>query len=255
MRRLGESDAREEEPIAAHLPLRGGTTFELWAEADDEPALVALVRAARAEKLTIRPVAPFCDALPPDGGLTGVALRLGAGFEGIEEVDGGLRVGASTPLALVGMRRGFEALAKAPGTLSDAWEEGWIAPALFRVRRYRGRGFEEVDDAAPDAKTLIVAGWLRPGAKLVVPAAGQAFAEVRRRGVELRELLRRVGLAGLRLSGAALAEDDPAVLVNRGDASPKQLRLVLQAARERVYTATGLQLEERLVAPGRGGRL
>ena len=246
---------REEEPISAHLPLRGTGTFERWVEVADEAALVAAIRAARAEKSTIRPIAPFCDALPPEGGLTGVALRLGVGFEGIDHAPEGLRVGASAPLALVGMRKGYEALAGAPGTLADAWEEGWIAPALYRVRRFRGRSFEEVDDPAPDAKTLIVAGWLKPGVKLHVPAAGQAFREIKRRGIELRGLLARYGLAGLRLGGAALAEDDPAVLVNRGDASPKQLRLVLQAARERVHTATGWTLEDRLVAPGRGGRL
>ena len=255
MRELGGIEAREEEPVARHLPLRGVGTFELWAEAPDEPGLIALIRAARAEKLTIRPVPPFMDALPPESGLTGLALRLGRGFERIVPEGDLVRVGAAAPLALVGLRRGFEALAGAPGTLSDAWEEGWIAPALVRVRRYRGRGFEEVEDPAPDNKTLLVAGWLKPGVRLQVPSAGQAFKEIKKRGLDLRELLRRQGLPGLRLVGAGLAEDDPAVLVNRGDATPRQLRLLLQGARERVYTATGLTLEERLVPPGRGGRL
>src|SRR5262245_19991835 len=97
---------RAEEPIAAHLPLRGSGTFEFWAEAADEDALAAIVKEARAQKLTLRLVPPFHDALPPDGGVTGLGLRLGAGFEGIEPVPEGLRVGAAAPLALVGMRRG-----------------------------------------------------------------------------------------------------------------------------------------------------
>lgn len=254
MATFADLPCREEEPVARHLPLRACPgTFERWVEVADEAELVRVVRAARAEKAAIRVVAPFTDALPPEGGLTGVALRLGAGFERIEPAEAGLRVGASVPLALVGLRRGFEALARAPGTLADAWEEGWIAPLVTRVRRFRARGVEEVDDPAFEGKAILVAAWLAP-AKVAPPRAGQAFKPVKRRGVELRELLRRHDLGGLRLAGAALATDDPAVLINRGDATPRQLRLVLQAARERVHTGTGIELEERLWAPGRGGR-
>ena len=68
------------------------------------------------------------------------------------------------------------------------------------------------------------------------------------------QALAGLGEAGLRLGGASLAEDDPRVLVNRGDATPRQLRLLLQAARERIQVATGIELVERLSAPGRGGR-
>jgi UDP-N-acetylenolpyruvoylglucosamine reductase len=253
---LGGIPVREEEPLGRHLPLRAATgTAERWVEVPDEAALLAVIRAARAEKSTIRPLCPFTDALPPEGGLTGVVLRLGRGFETIDVVEGGLRVGGAVPLALVGMHPGFELLRRAPGTLLDAWEEAWIAPALVSVRRFRGRGFEDTSETTHDAKSMLIAATLRPGAKLVAPRAGQAFREVNKRGVELRALLRRCGLGGLRLFGALLAEDDPAVLVNRGDATPKQLRLVLQAARERVQTTTGLEIEDRMESPGRGGRL
>jgi UDP-N-acetylenolpyruvoylglucosamine reductase len=256
MLEIAGATVREEEPIARHLPLRASPgTFERWVEVDDEVALLAVIRAARAEKLAIRPMGPFVDALPSEGGLAGVALRLGSGFEGIEAVSGGLRVGASVPMALVGLRRGFETLRGAPGCLLDAWEEGWIAPALVSVRRFRGRGFEEVADAQPDPKSLVVSAVLRPGVRLSPPRAGTAFREVGRRGIALRELCVRCGLRGLRLFGALFAEEDAAVLVNRGDATPRQLRLLLVAARERVAGASGVNLEERMAAPGRGGRL
>lgn len=252
----GEPGGREEEPIGAHLPLRAATgTFDRWVEVADEAELVAAIRAARAAKTPLRPVPPFCDALPPEGGLSGVALRLGVGFEGVEPVEGGLRVGAAAPLALLGLHRGHEGFRGAPGTLADAWEEGWIAPALVSVRRFRGRSVEETTEVAPEPKALVLSAVVRAGVKLHPPRAGQAFREPSRKGIELRALLRRCGLGGLRLFGALLAEDDPAVLVNRGDATPRQLRLVLQAARERVHQATGLELQERMEAPGRGGRL
>jgi hypothetical protein len=255
-RLIGGIPAREEEPIPRHLPLRAGGTFELWVEVPDAAALVAVVRAARAEKLAVRPVPPFSDAMPPEGGLTGVGLRLGVGFEEIRPGEGGLWVGAAVPLALLGLRTGFVAFARAPGTLADAWDEGWIAPAILRVRRFRGRSVEEVEGAEPDAKSLVVEALVKPGAKVTPPAAGRAFKEHRRRNLPpLRDLMRGLGLGGLRLGGAVLAEDDPTVLANRGEASPRQLRLLLQAARERIHTATGLEIDDRMAPPGRGGRL
>jgi len=236
--------------------------FELWVEIPDEAALLAVVKAARAEKLALRPVPPFSDALPPEGGLTGVGLRLGTGFEEIRAVEGGLWVGASVPLARVGLRTGYASLARAPGTLSDAVEDGWIAPMIARIRRFRGRSFEElvpeVDPKAalPDPKALVVGALLKPGIKATPPPVGRAFRDHKRRNVpQVPELLRALKLGGLRLGGATLAEEDPTVLANRGDATPRQLRLLLQAARERVHTATGLELEDRLAPPGRGGRL
>lgn len=244
---------REEEPVARHLPLRATEgCFERWVEVEDEAELVAFVKQARAEKLTIRPFPPFCDALPPEGGLSGVALRLGPAFSFVRAHPEGVEVGAVTPLCLLSAW-GFPGFARAGGTLADAAEEGWILPALRSLRRFRGRGIETATEL--DAKSLLVSAVLEPKAKLLPPPAGTAFKEPRRRGLELRELLRRVGVGELRLAGAALAKDDPAVVVNRGEATPRQVRLLLAAVKERVHVATGLDLEERLVAPGRGGRL
>ena len=262
-RLLGGVPARDEEPIARHLPLRGGGgAFEVWVEVPDEAALLAVIKAARAEKLAVRPLLPFADALPPEGGLTGVAMRLGVGFEQIREVEGGVWVGAATPLARVGLRTGYAALAGAPGTLGEAYEDGWIAPALAKIRRFRGRSFEELEPAGdpkgllPDPKSLLVGALLKPGTKLTPPPAGRAFRDHKRRNIPaVPDLLRGLALGGLRLGAAVLAEEDPTVLANRGGATPRQLRLLLQAVRERVHTATGLELEDRLPPPGRGGKL
>jgi UDP-N-acetylenolpyruvoylglucosamine reductase len=250
-----ERIVRDEEPIAGHLPLRGEGSFERWIEVSDEATLLATVRELRADKLNIRPIPPFHDALPPLQGLNGVALRLGGEFEEITEHIQGLRVGASVPLALVGLRRGYQSLKGAPGCLWDAYEEGWLAPMIVKVRRLKGRGFEESPETTPDPKGLLVAAWLRPDVRVQVPRAGAAFMEGRYRGLSMRELLRKVRLSGLRVRGAAFAEDDPAVLVNRGDASPRQLHALMAAVQERVQASTGLSLTQRLTAPGRGGRL
>jgi hypothetical protein len=155
----------------------------------------------------------------------------------------------------VGLRRGYEALRGAPGVLSEALAEGWIAPMVVRVRRFRGRGPEEVEGVPDfDPKTILLQAVLRPGMKLPwVPRAGQAFAPLKRR--DLRAILLELGLGGLRLGDATLAEDDPTVLTNRGGATAKQVRLLLQAVAERVHVARGIELVERWTAPGRGGRL
>ncbi len=224
-------------------------------EVPDESALLDVVKAARAEKRTLRVCGPLADCLPPEGGLVGLTLRLGRAFEEVRPVEDGLYVGAAALLAPIGARRGFEALARAPGALGDAVEEGWITPMVKRVRRLRGRSVEEVTpdgEARGEAKAILLGAVLAPAKLPWVPRAGEAFRPVKRR--DLRELLRAHGLAGLRLGDAALAEDDPAVLVNRGGASARQIRLLLQAARERIHTATGIELQERLVPPGKGGR-
>lgn len=236
---------REEEPIARHLPLRATTgCFERWVVVDDEAELVAAVKQARADKLPVRVLPPFSDTLPPEGGVVGVALRLGRGFEFIRPRAEGVEVGAAVPLALW--------MPGASGTLVDALDDGWILPAVVSMRRFRGRGFEAATEW--DARSLVVSAVLSK-AKVTPTSAGTAFREPKKRGLTLRDLLRRVGVGELRLGGAALAEDDPAVVVNRGEATPKQVRLVLGAVTERVRVATGLELDERLVAPGRGGRL
>ena len=249
---------RGEEPLHRHLPLRCGGAIEQWAEVQDEAGRLALIKQARQERWILRPIPAFQDALPPEGGLVGVGLRFGGELEQVNDADGGaLRVGAGALLAPLGLRPGFEALLRAPGTLWDAYEEGWILPAVLRIRRFRGRGFEDVDAAPSDGKTLLVSAVLRRGAKLTPPASGQAFRELtgNRKGPSMRDLLRKAQLAGLRVHGATLGEHDPAVLANRGDATPRHLRTLLAAVRERVHVATGIQLEERLVPAGRGGRL
>jgi hypothetical protein len=247
---------RWEEPLARHLPLRGTTqAAERWVEVADENALLALVRAARADGRPVRVLPPFCDALPPESGLTGIVVRLGRGFESIEACPEGVRVGASVPLAQLATRPGYAALRGAPGVVSDAIDEGWLAPMVVRTRRFRGRSVEEVPGAAPfDAKAIVTGAVLAPPAgTLAIPRAGQALLPPKRR--ELGTVLARLGLAGLRLGDAMLAEDDPRVLVNRGTATPRQLRLLLQAVRERIHVATGLEVQERLVPPGRGGKV
>lgn len=247
---------RDEEPLARHLPLRCGGAAEHWLEVRSEDELVAAVKLARSEKWSVRPVQAFHDALPPEGGLVGLALRLGGELEAVHRRDDGtLWVGAGAVLAPIGLFPGFEGLLTAPGTLWDAYEEGWIRPAITQVRRFRGRSIEQVDETAADGRALLVSAVLRPGAKLTPPRAGQVFCELSTRGAKLRDVLRKAQLAGLRVHGATLGERDPAVLANRGDATPRDLRALILAVKERVHSATGIQLEERLGPPGRGGRL
>ncbi|MBM4365343.1 MAG: hypothetical protein FJ102_03955 [Deltaproteobacteria bacterium] len=247
---------REEEPIARHLPLRSCPgAFERWAVVDSEEELVAAIRAARAEKLPVRVVHPFADSLPPEGGMGGLFLRLGRDFEDIREAAEGIDVGASCPVARVGLRPGFELLARAGGTVGDALDEGWLRPWTIGARRFKGRGFEDTSELEADPKALVVRVRLRPAGKLAPVRAGTIFREPGKRGLDLRALLARSGVSGVRLHGASLAEDDAAVLVNRGEASPRQVRLLVEAVRERVHVATGVELDLRLLPPGRGGRM
>lgn len=250
---MAELPWRDEEPLARHLALRACPgTIERWIEAEDEAMLVAAIRAARAQGLVLRPIPPFCDAMPPEAGMVGLGLRLGPAFEGVSYADGLVCIGAASPLALAARHPGFEILRSAPGTVDEAIEDGWIAPMVAKVRRFRGRGFEEVESAAPEARAMVVRAWLRPG-RVVVPRAGSAFSPSRRRGVTVGDLVGSLG--PVRLGGAALAGGTAAVLVNRGDATPRELRNLLAAVVDRVKKASGVELELRLGPPGRGGRV
>jgi hypothetical protein len=249
---------REEEPIARHLALRASPgSFERWAEVETEADLVAVVRAARAEKLAIRVVHPFADALPPEGGIGGLGLRLGGAFEQFTEHDDGtVTAGVSVPVARLSTLPGFGAWGRASGAIGDALSDGWIVPAVVRCRRFRGRSFETVEGAGDaDPKALPVALTLRRGTSHAGILAGTAWAEPGRRTPGLRAVLQKSGLGPVRLHDAVLAEDDPAVLLNRGRATPRELRLLLTAVKDKVRIATGLELQERLFSPGRGGRL
>ncbi len=246
---------REEEPIARHLPLRASPgTFERWVEVADEAQLVATIRAARAERLAVRVVPPFHDALPPEGGVSGVALRLGVGFEAVERRGDHWFAGAAAPLARLATVAGWPALVSAGGCVGDALDEGWLAPAVVGVRRFKGRGVEDIDGAyVAEPKAMVLGATLNARVAVKPLRAGTAFLEPGKR-VALRATLARAQLPTVRLYDAALADDDPAVLVNRGEATPKQLQLLLQAVIERVRVATGVEISERLVAPGRAGR-
>lgn len=245
---------REEEPVARHVPLRACPgSFEKWVEVDSEAQLIQIVREARGEKVPVRVVPPFSDTLPPEGGVAGLALRLGRDFETITASGDRWTVGASVPLARLAVVAKWKALERAGGTVYDAIEDGWLLPALVGARRFKGRSVEVIDTWTAEPKALLLQVTLDPTVTVKPVRAGTAFREPGKR-TDLRGVLRRANLTTVRLYDAALAEDDPAVLVNRGEASPKQLRLLLQAVRERVHVAAGVELEERLVAPGRGGR-
>jgi UDP-N-acetylenolpyruvoylglucosamine reductase len=245
------ASSREEEPILKHLPLRGEGCFERWVEVEDEAELLSVVRLARSLKLAVRPIPPFHDALPPEGGLLGVALRLGMGFEKIEACENGVWIGAAAPLAWAALYGAHASFGRAPGTLSDALEEGWIAPAVLKVRRLKGKGFEEVESAAFEPKALVVGALLKKEVRVTPPPAGAAFLPLKVRG-GVDAVLLKARLSGIRAHGACLAST---VLVNRDGADPRQLAGLLLAVRERVQAATGHSLEDRLGPPGRKTRV
>ncbi|NOY24706.1 MAG: hypothetical protein GXP62_02440, partial [Oligoflexia bacterium] len=96
---------RTNEPMAAHIPLRCGGPAEVWAIVEDEAALRLALAAARKAGQRWWICWPFHEVLVRDGGVRGLVLRPGRGFEGAvllppdDQGPARLRLGSATPWA------------------------------------------------------------------------------------------------------------------------------------------------------------
>ena len=135
---------REREPFARHTPLRVGGPAEVWALVDDVPSLFRALSAARKSGTRWRLHWPLQDWLVRDGGMRGLVVRPGAGFERVSITDTEVVLGAATPFAaLSGLGEGFwSPLADWPGTPGGLLHDGcgdWLAGVCSRVQWAIGR--------------------------------------------------------------------------------------------------------------------
>jgi UDP-N-acetylmuramate dehydrogenase len=112
-----------EEPLARHTSFKIGGPAEAWAEPQDAAQLAACLRFARGIKAPVTVLTGGTNVLVRDGGIRGLVLSLGKGFERLE-IDGTrVRAGAALNLALLARKvslAGLDGLAWAvgiPGTL------------------------------------------------------------------------------------------------------------------------------------------
>ncbi len=252
---------RVDEPVARHSALRMGGEVEAWVVALDEAGVVAVAAALRQAGLTLRDHQPLGDHFAREEGLSGALLRLGPAF-GTVQIEGGiLRVGASTPMAQLGVaaaRAGLEAWAGAstwPGTLAT-WlrtsDPQGLMPLVRSVRALAGRSLKDHPvEVVSRGKAILLGAELDacPSADIGPPplAPGSLFRVDERLG---RAMIRS-RLPGLRLRSIRLADEQPGVLVNLGGGSSRDLDLVLRLVRERLMRDHGIEVEPRLQPLGR----
>ena len=76
---------------------------------------------------------------------------------------------------------------------------------------------------------------------LDLPSAGSAFK--RPVGGYAAALIDETGLKGFRIGDAAVSEKHAGFVVNLGDATAADVRLLLQAVSDKVYDRSGIRLE------------
>ncbi len=111
------------EPMARHSSFKIGGPAEAWAEPADEAQLLRCLDAARSLGAPVTVLTGGTNVLVRDGGIPGLVLSLGAGFEGLSIEGTTVRAGAAINLALLARKcslAGLGGLAWAvgiPGTL------------------------------------------------------------------------------------------------------------------------------------------
>ncbi len=273
--------ARRREPIAAHLSLRCGGPAEIWAEVDDATALRAALKATRAARKSWQICWPFEDRIVKEGGLSGVVVRPGRGFEGVERrpADGDgpdrLVLGAATPWAACAAIHDASAPGPAdvlrtwpgtPGATIRSGAVGMLEGLVCGLTWLKGRRTERVAvafGAAPDPipGTAVLASVevpLRfpPGSRVVrdrqaPPPLGTLFDDPE--GIPLRPHLLAAGLVGARLRSWRMARAEPGTLVNLGGGDARTALLFAKGMADHLRRSRGIEPAIRLQPQGVDG--
>jgi len=265
---------RADEPLARHTARRTGGACDAFVVVHDPEALPDTLARIREQGWSVSVLGAGTRTVVRDGGIAGAVVRLGTGFAGLHRDDLHWEVGAAVPVgALVGAtvaagHGGLEGLAGTPGSLGaalaldDGPGDRWSA-VLEGVRYlYRGRAREgTLEEARKPRQPLILGARFRlglAGRDALRRRVGEALAGSRawswyappRRG-DVRAVLRRAELAGVRLREVALPEAAPEAMVNLGGGSAADLALLERSVTDRVARERGVNLKTAVRWAGR----
>ena len=284
--RLPDSTVREREPLAPKTTLGAGGHADLWVEAGTEPDLTEVCRWSRERGLPFRILGGGSNVLVSDLGLRGITAQLGAAFGGIREEAGCVVAGAAVPLARLlawtGERgkAGLEFLEGIPGTVggaarmnAGAWGEE-IGNRIARLRCVREDGAIETRTrtelgfayracaALAEAVAVEVAFDLSPGEPDAMARRRAEFRERRRWMRDMRSagsifrnppgrvagrMLEAIGMKGMRIGGATVAEAHANVIRADSDVTASDIRALIEIGRMRVEERYGIRLETEMV--------
>jgi UDP-N-acetylmuramate dehydrogenase len=272
-------------PMARITSFRVGGPADLVVEAATPGELAAVIEYCRREGIPWLLVGRGTNLLVRDGGIRGVVIRLGRGFQELKVWENKILAGAAVPLsrlaetaAAAGLS-GLEFASGIPGSVGGAIfmnagaYGGEIGQLIAEVSLYRpGAGFcrrtrEELDFAYRrsrlqesgeillDAQFLLVPGEAaeiraemaelnrrrKDKQPLEFPSAGSVFK--RPPGEYAARLIEAAGLKGARIGDAQVAEKHAGFIINRGQATAREILALIDRVKEEVYQKSGIVLE------------
>ncbi len=249
---------REHEPLARHSPWRVGGPCDAWVVVHRREALTGVLSLARDLGWSRAIVGAGTRTVFRDLGLSGMVMRLGHAFSEVVQDGDSWIAGAGASLAVLAARvPGWDALRLAPGSvggslISDPGWDAWVDGVWVHARgSEREIGVEEL--RTRNANGLVTAVRIRP---VAAPAPGtDAVAGWFgiEKGLDLRGVLRRANMGGVRLRDVWIPEVAPELLVNLGGASAKDLALLQRSAMDRLMQVSGVEITDRMRWVGRQG--
>jgi len=263
--------SRPAEPMTRHTTLRVGGTAELWivAETAEAVARVASLCKAHGTKLNYFGAS---HVLVRDGGLEGVWLRLGSVGLGVHEVEEGIEVGASHPVAALHAWMCSNDVPPIPylkgrsGTVLEAYQAGLLAAWVSYCVVLRGTRVTSLPpEKHSEKQPLLRLGLLRTprpveeaqGQLRLLPEQIQALGMPGRivddpPNEDAALLIREAGLCGVRLRGARIGHIESNAMINLGESTESDLWLLIQMIRDRVRLHSGIRLQPSLRRLGSG---
>ncbi len=260
---------REQEPLARHSPWRVGGPCDAWVVVHTPGALGPTLTLLRDRGWSRTLLGAGTRTIFRDNGVAGAVVRLGASFCSVEASPGELRVGGATPLAIVASRvaqASWRRLLNAPGSvaasvLNDPGWEPWVVSVTAHTRGHdRDIGLDEL--RAKPGNAVVTSVLIRTYADAAPPLSGHGKANpptpvsgwfVVEKGSELRGVLVRANIGGVRLRDVAIPEVAPEELVNLGQTTARELALLQRSVIDRVHQVTGVEITDRMRWIGRQG--
>lgn len=259
---------RTSEPMARHTPLRVGGPAEVWAIVDDTDALIAALSTARRNKVPWRICWPMGDWLVRDGGVRGLVVRLGRGFQGVRYEDGLVWIGGAALWSQLAGRpttEALDALSRFPGSVGGLFAEGESARLnglVRKIRLLRGRRVEELSfepgeelvelpttsvilEVALATEPTIIKGRRKPRLPAAHPPAS-LFSPVDE--LPVSAVLARAGVGNARLRAWRLSASG--TVIQLGGGTCKDVLLLASGLADRVQRERGVELKTRLSVVG-----
>jgi UDP-N-acetylmuramate dehydrogenase len=285
-----EGELREQEPLARHTSLKVGGPVDFFAVPRDIADLQRLVKSLDLHQIPWMVIGGGYNLLVRDGGVRGVAISLAKINSLTIRECGDIRAeagGRNIDLARLAEAHGLsglEFLVGIPGTVGGALRMnagahgGEIFDRLVSLELLVGGGIRKYDKKTLkygyrrlqlDPKEIIIAAnfQLSDATPEAISAAMDACLQKRRDAQQVRfpnagsffrnpeghaawKLIDQAGLRGTTIGGAQVSEIHTNFLVNRGGATATDFLRLAAVIKERVFSSSGVQLEEEVRITG-----